>query len=179
MAKRTSDKKSGKAKAKRVRLGHYVYRGHQIVRDDISRDWDVFIDDESPFVCSELTLKDAMAGLDRILDRKAAATAPPVESKQVRIDPAKQPRGFRHGCRRDGRDSDMPPRKFVVMGQWAWGVGETIDEATKQYRKVGGSGRRGKDFKVFLTPEFATEVSVDGMGNILWTGPNNEIVEVS
>ena len=79
----------------------------------------------------------------------------------------------------DGRDSEMPPRIFVVIGEWAWGVGPTIDDAVKQYRKVGGSGRRKRDFKVFLLPEFAEAGSVDGLGNVVWTGPNNKMVEVS
>lgn len=77
------------------------------------------------------------------------------------------------------KDKEMPERIFVAVGRHSWGKAPTIEKAIAECRKAGASGRRGKDIKVFLLPEYATDGFVDGMGNIRWTGPNNAIVDVT
>ena len=71
-------------------------------------------------------------------------------------------------------------RIFVAMAQYYWGKGPSIQEAIKQCRKPGASGRRGKDIKVFLLPEGSKDAYVNGMGDICWSGKSDySIVDVS
>ena len=52
-----------------------------------------------------------------------------------------------------------------------WGRGHSQEEAVKQMREAGFSGRIGKTknrVRLFLFPTTCTEPHVDGFGNVLW-----------
>ncbi len=61
--------------------------------------------------------------------------------------------------------------KFLAVSQYYWGRGHTQEEAVKQLREAGFSGRIGKTKNkvlLFVFPPTLREPFVDGFGGVCW-----------
>lgn len=65
---------------------------------------------------------------------------------------------------------------IVVMGQFYWGRGDTLDEAKKNFKSQGGSLIRG--YTIYEFPPETLFMGVNGMGFISWDGPEPKRTEV-
>lgn len=65
--------------------------------------------------------------------------------------------------------------KYIALAPHYWGKGSTPDEAVKQLRLAGFSGRakRSKNVKIYTLPEGATNAHVNGMGDLCWDWPKD------
>ena len=62
-----------------------------------------------------------------------------------------------------------PEIKFIVMGPGLFGLGETLDEAKREFRRIGG--RLGKNPHIiwdFSQTDDIVFSHIDGMGTIHW-----------
>lgn len=61
--------------------------------------------------------------------------------------------------------------KYLAVSQYYWGRGHTQEEAVKEMRKAGFSGRIGKKTNkalLYVFPPTLVEPSVDSFGGICW-----------
>lgn len=64
----------------------------------------------------------------------------------------------------------------VVMGQFYWGRGDTLDEAKRNFKAEGGSLMRG--YEIFEFPPETLFMGVNQMGVISWDGPEPKRTKV-
>ena len=68
--------------------------------------------------------------------------------------------------------------KYLAVSQYYWGRGHTQEEAVKQLREAGFSGRIGKTKNkvlLYVFPEMLVEPSVDGFGGVCWYKASPEV----
>jgi hypothetical protein len=74
----------------------------------------------------------------------------------------------------DIQEAQSPERthyKYLAVSQYYWGRGHTQEEAVKEMRKAGFSGRIGKKTNralLFIFPPTMREPHVDSFGNVHW-----------